>query len=130
MGLGSFPDVSAASALKLAHEAREAVAAGTDPITKRRAMQSMPTFEEAARERWAQVAPGFRNAKHRQDWINSLEQHAFPAIGRVRVDKLQPADFARMLRPIWLATPETARRVKQRCHNIMAACWAKKLGLF
>src|SRR5699024_315123 len=43
------------------------------------------------------------------------------------VDKLTPQDFADMLRPIWLDKPETARRVRQRCHNIMAACWAKGL---
>jgi integrase len=32
-----------------------------------------------------------------------------------------------VLRPIWLAKPETASRVKQRCRTIMKWCWAQQL---
>ncbi|HEU0196687.1 MAG TPA: site-specific integrase [Nevskiaceae bacterium] len=90
-------------------------------------MDSIPTFEEAAQRRWAEIKDGFRNAKHRQDWISSLERHVFPTIGAVRVDRLKPKDFADALRQCWKASPDTARRVKQRCHGVMAACYA--LGL-
>lgn len=127
MGLGTYPDVPVADALALAQEAREHLAAGRDPIQERDKLDTVPTFEQAARERWQQVAPGFRNAKHRAQWISSLEQHVLPAIGSVRVDKLTPQDFADALRPSWLAVPDTASRVKQRCTDVMAACWAKGL---
>ncbi len=38
-----------------------------------------------------------------------------------------PADFAEVLRPIWLEKPETATRVKQRCHVVIKWCWAQEL---
>ena len=40
---------------------------------------------------------------------------------------LAPADFADVLRPIWLTKPETATRVRQRCHMVMKWCWAHGL---
>lgn len=124
MGLGVYPDVQVASAIEQARQAREQIAANVDPIIARQANQAIPTFEQAARARWEQVAPGFRNAKHRQQWINTLEQHIFPHIGAIKVDVLTPKQFADALRPIWLTIPETAKRVRQRCHDVMKHCWA------
>lgn len=125
MGMGVYPDVSVADALRLGQEARELIAGGDDPVMVRRAQSAVPTFEQAARRRWENIRDSFRNAKHRMDWIASLERHAFPTLGDVRVDKITPRQIADTLRPIWLKTPETASRVKQRCHNVMAACWAE-----
>ena len=124
MGLGIYPDVPVANALELARHAREQIAGGIDPIIARNELQKIPSFEQAAVARWEQVAPSFRNAKHRQQWINTLQQHVFPRIGFIKVDKLTPKQFADALRPIWLTIPETAKRVKMRCHDVMAYCWA------
>lgn len=125
MGLGTFPDVGVADALAAAQAARESIAAGRDPIHERRTKEAVPTFEQAARARWQQVAPSLRNDRHRASWLQSLVLHVFPAIGSVKVDALTPRQFADALEPIWLETPETAARVKARCADVMATCWAQ-----
>lgn len=125
MGLGTYPDVSVASALHAARTARALVATGKDPIQERDAEGKVPTFERAARRRWEQKAPGFRSEKVRREWISALERHVFPHIGDTLVNTLMPRDFADALRPIWLAHPATAKRVRQHCADVMAACWAE-----
>lgn len=125
MGLGSFPDVSVADALTAGREARELIAAGVDPIMKREAAASIPTFEQAARKRWEQVKPGFRSDKYKRAWMARLELHAFPRLGGIRVDRLTANHFAEMLRGIWQQTPEIARKTKQICSDVMAMCWAE-----
>ncbi|MEY8881123.1 tyrosine-type recombinase/integrase [Donghicola sp. XS_ASV15] len=59
--------------------------------------------------------------------INTLRQHAYPRLGNLPVDRLTPSDFAEVLKPIWLKTPETADRVRQRCHAVMEHCIAEQL---
>lgn len=125
MGLGAYPDIPVAEALKRASTAREMIASGNDPILARQAQAAIPTFEQSARSRYAQLKPGYRNIKHCHDWISSLERHAFPKIGAIKVGAMTPQHFAGMLRPIWLEIPETARRIKQRCHSVMASCFAQ-----
>lgn len=127
MGLGSFPSTGVARAVEKALSAREQIQDGLDPILIRDALREIPTFEQAAREQWEVLAPGFKNDKHRQQWLSSLEQHVFPKIGHIRVDRLAAEQFAQALNPIWLKIPETARRVKMRCSNVMAAARARKL---
>ena len=124
MGLGTYPETGIADALAAGRLAREAITKGQDPIEKRRALAVIPTFEQAARARWEMVAPTFKNAKHRAQWITTLETYVFPELGARRVDTLTPQDFARVLGEIWLKVPETASRTKQRCADVMAACWA------
>lgn len=131
MGIGSYPEVGLALARRLAMEARERLALGIDPINERdeakaaeAARQTMPTFRDAADAVYATLAPGYRNAKHSAQWITTLETYVFPVIGTRRVDTLKPADFATLLRPIWLAKSETAGRVKQRCERVMLWCIA------
>lgn len=64
MGLGSYPDVGVATALAAGQAARELLAQDIDPIDARVTLCETPTFEEAARIRWNQIKPGFRNARH------------------------------------------------------------------
>lgn len=127
MGMGPYPDVPVKSALERARIAREQMAAGTDPIAARDNARAIPTFEQAARKQWAVISPSFRNDKHRAQWLSSLEQHAFPAIGHMRVDKLTASHFAGFLNDLMHRVPETCKRVKMRCGVIMAACRANGL---
>lgn len=110
-GLGSYPHVSIALAGKLAREMREEIALGQDPLaTKAPAVAApvMPTFQEAAEQVHAELKPGWKNAKHAQQWINTLTEYAFPKIGSLPMDQLQPRHMADVLRPIWLEKAETA----------------------
>lgn len=85
----------------------------------------VPTFETAAREVYVDIAPGFKNIKHRKQWISTLETYAFPFIGDIKVDDLRASDFATALKPIWLEKPETASRVRQRMDRVMNWCAAR-----
>ena len=61
----------------------------------------------------------------RSGW-RSLEQHAFPALGSVRVDKIDGPMVRDVLADIWLRIPETARRVRQRIGAVLD--WAHAKG--
>jgi integrase len=132
MGLGVYPEVSIADARAKGLAARQSIAAGKDPIDEHEAERAarvtaakVMTFEKAARKVHDDRKPGWKNAKHADQWINTLRDYAFPIIGKKRVADLVVADFADVLRPIWLAKPETATRVKQRCRAVMKWCWAQ-----
>lgn len=133
MGLGIYPDVAIAKARERAQEARKLISAGVDPIEEkiRRRQQSankvlVPTFGDAARMVHEEHKAGWSNGKHINQWMNALETYALPVVGAQKVNTLKPSDFADVLRPIWSAKPETARRVKQRCHTVMKWCWGKE----
>ncbi len=85
---------------------------------------SMPSFEQAGRQVFEELKPGFKNVKHIQQWIGTLETYVFPKLGRRPISELRASDFADVLRPIWLSKPETASRVRQRCDTIMNWCAA------
>ena len=134
MGLGRYPEVSLADAREKGIAARKALANGKDPIderdadkAERKTVADALTFEQAARRVHKDNKEGWKNTKHQDQWINTLRDYVFPGIGAKKVASLAPADFADVLRPIWLSKPETASRVKQRCHKVMKWCWANGL---
>lgn len=126
-GLGSYPEIGIAEAAKLAQSMREQLSAGDDPLELKKAETTkivIPTFEEAARKVHTELLPGWRNKKHARQWISTLEQHVFPAMGTVPLDAITPANVADVLRPSWMTIPETSGRVKQRIHKVMQWAWA------
>lgn len=126
-GLGTYPEVSIAEAAKLALVMREKLAAGIDPLAAKAdvaAKPTIPTFESAAENIHAELLPGWKNKKHGQQWINTLKEYAFPEIGSMPLNEIQPRNIADVLRPIWLDKAETAGRVKQRLHAVFAWGWA------
>lgn len=127
MGLGVYPDVGIADAREKGTAARRLIAKGIDPIEARGATTRAMTFEQAARRVHMEQAPGWKNAKHADQWLTTLRDHVFSVLGDESVTSLTPAKFAEALRPMWLAKPETAMRVKQRCRTVMSWCWAQGL---
>ncbi|MET4161955.1 integrase [Marinobacterium sp. MBR-111] len=133
-GLGAFPDVSLAGAREKARDLRERIAAGVDPVAERqrlrdaiRAAQAKAiTFEEAAHRCHDARKDEFRNVKHRADWINSLERHAFKHIGSLPVDTIELPHILALLEPIWKTKTETATRVRQRVETVLS--WATVAG--
>ncbi|MEQ9811532.1 MAG: tyrosine-type recombinase/integrase [Azospirillaceae bacterium] len=129
IGLGSAALVPLSEAREKARSLRAIAREGGDPVAERdkHRRQSM-TFEEAARTVHAeQVEPHARNAKHRAQWISTLETYAYPTIGKTPVHAVQQADVLRILAPIWMTKPETARRVRQRIRTVLD--WARASGL-
>jgi integrase len=134
MGLGGYPTVSLSDARDAARAARAKIRLGLDPIEERRSERRMlelaqanaVTFENAASSYIAIHEPGWHNAKHAQQWRNSLATHAHPLIGSRIVREIDVHDVLRVLEPIWLTKTETATRVRSRIENILD--WAKTRG--
>jgi hypothetical protein len=111
IGLGGLSLVSLAEAREKALEYRKLARAGGDPLAaKRAATRVIPTFKVAAESVHAEREGTWKNAKHGQQWINTLTTYAFPVIGDIRVDRIDTPDVLRVLSPIWTKKAETARR--------------------
>ena len=78
-----------------------------------------PTFTDAARACHKAIKGGWRNRRHSDSWLASLENHIFPHVGSVRVDGVSSAMVRDALAPIWLDIPETARRILQRVRTVL-----------
>lgn len=126
LGLGSPALVSLAEARSAALENRKLARSGGDPLQARREAQAVLTFEEAARKVHALHKPTWRNPKHAQDFITSLEVYAFPKLGKLRTADVATSDVLAVLMPFWTTKPETARRVRQRISTVMK--WAIAQG--
>ena len=126
IGLGS----SAKVPLKLAREravlVRCQVEAGIDPVAERRKAAGIPTFRESAALVHAEHKGGWKNAKHRAQWLATLEAYAFPAFGDVAVSMVDAPAVRDALAAIWLTKPETARRLRQRIVTVID--WAVAKG--
>jgi integrase len=133
MGLGPLITVNLAEARERARQARQLLLDGKDPIDVKRdavailriASAKRVTFEECARDflRHSPVTKEWTNDIHRRQWTRSLEQHAFPVLGKIPVDLIDSAVVLKALLPVWERTPETASRVRGRIERVLA--WAK-----
>lgn len=127
IGLGGLKLVSLAEAREKAAEFRKMAREGGDPVAERRkATKTAPTFKEAAKAVYESYKAAWKNPKHVAQWISSMEAYAFPIIGTLRVDEIETTDVMRVLSPIWLSKPETARRVRQRIKTTLD--WSKASG--
>ena len=134
MGLGGYPDVTLAGAREKARAARETIAQGIDPIAARVAAKSALaaargsaiTFKDAA-ERFIEAKAGeWKNAKHCQQWTNTLETYAEPVIGSMQVRDIGLPHIIKILDPIWTSKTETASRVRARLESVLD--WATVRG--
>lgn len=128
-GLGAYPEFSIAEVAKRASAMRIELAEGKDPLEERiklktEATPTIPTFKIAAETLHRDLLPGWKNPKHGMQWINTLTEYVFPKMGSKVLNEIQPGDVAEVLKPIWLTKAETASRVKQRIHAVMAWGWA------
>ena len=123
LGLGGYPAIGLAEARALALANKALVTAGRDPLAERH-RANVPTFREAAKKVYDANLPRWRSGKHTVNWWGSLELHAFPVIGDVKVDRIRRGDVLAVLEPIWAVRPETARRVRQRIRTILRWCEA------
>ncbi|MBC6982864.1 site-specific integrase [Caulobacter sp. 17J80-11] len=127
MGLGSAATVSLAEARQLARDAHELRKAGKNPIEERRKEKVAPkTFGEVAEALLDDIEGGWRNAKHRQQWRNTLRTYA-TTFWNVPVDAVTTDQVLRALKPLWTEKAETAQRFRGRVERVLDA--AKAQGL-
>ncbi len=130
MGLGGVSAVTLADARELAADARKVVAAGRNPIEERKAASAAKaqtlTFGVFSSSLIDDIEGGFRNAKHRQQWRNTLTTYA-AKLTSLPVGSVTTAHVLEALQPIWLTKPETASRVRGRIERVLDAAKAKGL---
>lgn len=127
VGLGSALVVPLVEAREEALRLRRIARSGGDPLTERRKMRhAVPTFREAATVVHQQLAPTFKNVKHRAQWLTSLQTYVVPTLGDRPVDSISTADVLKVLSAIWTVKPETAKRTRQRIAVVLD--WAKAAG--
>ncbi|MBU6368336.1 MAG: integrase arm-type DNA-binding domain-containing protein [Burkholderiales bacterium] len=128
MGLGAYPSVSLALARQKASEARELIRQGVDPIERQRSalsalkasLASQLTFEETAKAYMSAHETTWKNAKHAQQWRNTLKEYAYPAFGDILVRDIEKEHVLAALRPIWNSKNETASRLRGRIELVLS----------
>lgn len=124
IGLGSVRDVSLAEARDEAQRLRKIARAGGDPATKR--SRETITFAQATQRVHAAHVDTWKNRKHTETWLSTIENHVYPSLGTRPIETIGTADILAALQPIWTAKHETAKRLKQRLAVIFD--WAKTAG--
>lgn len=133
MGLGGFPTVTLADARRRAREEREKADKGVDPIADRKAAASRLRAEQARAFTFKASAlayieahePGWRNAKHAEQWRNTLAS-TYPVIGTMQVRDVGLPQVLAVLGPIWEIKTETASRLRGRIESVLD--WATVRG--
>ncbi|MEV8879189.1 tyrosine-type recombinase/integrase [Mesorhizobium ciceri] len=131
MGLGDVQTFSLKEARERARDARQKVTDGIDPIEVRKEKKATLRAEDAKRVTFKQASEryitahsaGWKNAKHAEQWRNTLATYAWPVIGDLPVAKVDTAHVMQILEPIWATKTETATRVRGRVELVLD--WAK-----
>jgi len=134
MGLGSLRTISLARAREVASNCRELRLQGIDPIVQRQGARAAArldaaktlTFDECRNAYIAAHQAGWRNAKHRSQWVNTLDTYASLVFGKLSVQAIDVALVTQVLEPIWSTKPETASRLRGRIERVLD--WAKARG--
>lgn len=126
-------ELSLAQARDVAAIYRLKVKARIDPLAERDAAAAQAAAEAqaaiAAKVTFRDLAKTFlegkegswRNAKHRQQWHNTLATYVYPVIGDMPVGDIETPHVLSVIEPIWKGKPETANRVRGRIEAILDA---------
>ncbi len=120
-GLGTALTVPLATARARRDDMLALIQQGKDPLQEKRESEGLPTFDKAAAEFIEAKRPTWKNAKHGDQWVNTLATHASPVIGKLQIDQITPAHVVRVLAPIWQTKHETATRILSRIHQVLGA---------
>jgi integrase len=107
MGIGSIDDVTLAQAKAKAGEIAVKLADRNDPLEERErdraakaaeaAKGRTPTVKEAVLAYLDINVPTWKHVYARQSWLSPVETYAFPAIGHLRVDTVEPRHILKVL---------------------------------
>jgi integrase len=131
MGLGGFSKITLGDVRKRAAAQRLLLADKVDPLTRRKAQDAAKkieaaramTFDDCAAAYMKAHQPSWRNAKHRQQWANTLATYVTPIFGAVPVGDVDVAMVMKVVEPLWATKPETAGRVRGRIEAVLD--WAR-----
>lgn len=131
MFIGKFPDMALAAARGEAVECRKQVKQGLDPIEARKSDRERAaaqkiikdaravTFEDCAEGYMEAHRDSWRNAKHKQQWENTLSHYVYPVFGKLPVGDIDHPLVLQVLKPIWKTRTETAKRLRGRIEAVL-----------
>jgi integrase len=111
--LGSTGTLTPDQARDAAKNVLAAVALGDDPTAARSRAREMASFRDFAERYLAEEAAAKLKPKTVVNYRIYLRKHAAPQIGSLKLDKITPADIAKLHRRIGQTTPMTANRVAE-----------------
>jgi integrase len=134
MGLGPTHTVSLAEARVKALDARKLLVDGKNPLVVKQQKRldaaleraKMMTFDQCAAAYIQAHKSGWKNAKHIDQWTNTLATYASPVFGQQPVAEVDTALVVKCLAPIWEAKTETASRLRGRIESVLG--WATTSG--
>ena len=128
IGLGSYPGVTLADAHDRARKALDTIRAGQNPVAERQASRAaiVWTFKACALSYIETNRSGWKNAKHAQQWENTLATYVYPVFGHKHVKDVDTADVTTVIRPLWSTKNETMVRVRNRIELVLS--WAAAQG--
>ncbi|WP_322881693.1 tyrosine-type recombinase/integrase [Pandoraea sputorum] len=134
MGLGPVHTVSLSDARIKALEVRKQLLEGIDPLDAKQEVQALvkasavkvTTFDECSAAYIDAHSSGWKNAKHADQWRNTLATYASPHFGSLPIAELDTALVMKALEPIWISKTETASRVRGRIESVLD--WATARG--
>jgi integrase len=145
IGLGPLASVPLIEARRKAQEAREAIARGDDPLAALRPQEAaaIPLFGKFADDLICELETEWRNPKHKAQWrvtlgtvpynaakvridpkAHAAHVKALSALRATPVNEIDTPQVLAALKPIWLATPETAARLRGRIEKVLDAAKA------
>ena len=135
IGLGSFPTLTIAEARIKAQQARDELNEGKNPLAAKNTAKALRNEKEVAKILFKDFAASciqtkrseWSNQKHSDQWVFTLEEYAYPIIGKKVLDEITMEDILEILEPIWTTKTETASRLRGRLEWILAAATTRKL---
>lgn len=134
MGLGPLHTITLAKARVKAHECREKLLSGIDPLDAKKDAQQAQRVEDAKALSFRDCATsyhlahkdGWKNTKHADQWANTLSTYAYPVIGDLSIAAVDVGLVMKILEPIWRTKTETASRLRGRIESVID--WATARG--
>ena len=134
MGLGPTHTVSLAEARQKALDARKLLIDGINPLAAKKqnkiaaalADAKMMSFDQCAEAYILAHKAEWKNAKHGDQWTNTLNAYASPVFGHLPVAEIDTGLVVKCLAPIWESKTETASRVRGRIESVLG--WATTSG--
>lgn len=134
MGLGPVHTVSLSDARIKALDVRRQLLAGIDPLDAKQQDQALAkvsavkvtTFDECSAAYIDAHSSGWKNAKHADQWRNTLATYASPYFGSLPIAEIDTGLVMKVLEPIWTSKTETASRLRGRIETVLD--WATARG--
>ena len=127
IGLGSAKLLTLAEARNKAFGLRKAVKLDNrDVLTEKKDEAAAKiSFREAACQYHSENKAGWKSDVYSRQWLASLENYAFPKLGKMATGTITAADIITVITPIWQEIPETARQVRNRICAVLDYSHAK-----